>query len=485
TAAEDAEVIPLGPPAESIPGPPADGAAPAGAAEPSTEERLAELSVRAASALEVVQQEYQELLAAGPARREHLALLADRSDLLNAEIDVASLAPERFDERVEQVRVDLDAITGRIMGLVDPSKPPGDSTAVAERLDALAAALLELSLVQARARLDKIDIEPTDLSDDDALAIALLYRRDIKNSRSALVDSWRLINFNANDLRSDVDLTFSGDLGNVGDNPFRLRDTNGRLRVGLEFDGPLTRLSERNVYRQSLIEFQQARRTYYQFVDRVFQGLRGTLRQVRLNEVNLELRRQAVLVAITQVDLTQLRLSEPPKPGEETQLSSTTARDLVDALADLLSVQNDFLSVWVNNQVQLLSLEFNLGLMELDAAGQRIPLALPLKDFLTAVPCPSPGGPERLPSDIQAAPVLPRALKPGPVEPFRDAAAPTPPRVETPPEFPGAGLEFTPDLTLSPPLEGPAPSLEGDPMVVPVSYDAVAKSIKVRRLPTP
>ena len=46
-----------------------------------------------------------------------------------------------------------------------------------------------------------------------------------------------------------------GDIGNVGDNPFDLRGTNGRLRVGLQFDAPLTRLAERNVYRQSLIEY--------------------------------------------------------------------------------------------------------------------------------------------------------------------------------------------------------------------------------------
>ena len=42
------------------------------------------------------------------------------------------------------------------------------------------------------------------------------------NARASLVDSWRLIQFNANDLESDLDLVFDGDIGNVGDNPFRL-----------------------------------------------------------------------------------------------------------------------------------------------------------------------------------------------------------------------------------------------------------------------
>ena len=195
------------------------------------------------------------------------------------------------------------------------------------------------------------------------------------NARASLVDSWRFIYFNANDLLSNLDIVFSGDLGNVGDNPFHLRDTQGRLRVGLEFDAPLTRLAERNVYRESLIEYQQARRNYYQFRDRVYQSLRNTLRQIRLNEVNFELRRAAVQIAISQVDLTQLRLSEPPKPGETGELGNTTARDLVQSLSDLLNVQNDFLSVWSQFRSATFESRFRSGHYGADsrrsAAGER------------------------------------------------------------------------------------------------------------------
>jgi hypothetical protein len=141
------------------------------------------------------------------------------------------------------------------------------------------------------------------------------------------------------------------------------------------------------VYRQSLIEYQQARRTYYQFRDRVSQGLRSTLRQTRLNEINFELRRAAVLVAISQVDLTQLRLSQPPAPAApgavvEQQFGVTTARDLVQSLSDLLNVQNDFLSVWVNYEVQRLALDHDLGIMELDEAGLRREHDVPLAAFI-------------------------------------------------------------------------------------------------------
>jgi hypothetical protein len=144
------------------------------------------------------------------------------------------------------------------------------------------------------------------------------------------------------------------------------------LRVGVQFDAPLNRMAERNNYRQALIEYQQARRNYYTFIDRVSQQLRANLRSVDLNEANFELRRAAVRVAIDQVEITRLRLRQPPQPGVVATLSNTTARDLVSALSDLQNVQNDFLSVWVNNEVERLNLDFNMGSMQLDSRGMWI-----------------------------------------------------------------------------------------------------------------
>jgi hypothetical protein len=91
--------------------------------------------------------------------------------------------------------------------------------------------------------------------------------------------------------------------------------------------------------------------------------------------LNFELRRRAIVVAITQVDLARLRLQEPPKPValgaavEVQTITDTAARDLVSALTDLLNAQNDFLSVWVNYEVQRRVLDWNLGTMQLDHNG--------------------------------------------------------------------------------------------------------------------
>ena len=93
--------------------------------------------------------------------------------------------------------------------------------------------------------------------------------RQWMNARAALVDAWRQIRFNQDNLQSTLDVVFRGDLANRDDNPFSFDGATGRLRVGLQFDAPITRFAERNTYREALIEYQQRRREYYAFEDNI------------------------------------------------------------------------------------------------------------------------------------------------------------------------------------------------------------------------
>jgi Outer membrane efflux protein len=390
----------------------------------------------------VTEEEFQRVLAVIPKRRAALETMSVREDVRAADIDEALLNPKRIDERAAALRNDIDELHGRMQTAWtrldaladDPSLSTDEQkTQLTKTLTDLSGELLELSLIQARARLDAITFEPVELSSEQAFCIASRNRRDWANARASLVDSWRLIHFNADDLQSDVNLVFAGDIRNKTDDPFRLRGTTGQLSVGLQLDGPLTRLAERNSYRQSLIDYQAARRSYYQFRDRTHRELRATLRQMDLDQLNFELRRAAVLVAITQVDLARLRLSEPARPvapsapgtavtpGGASQFGATTASDLVNALNGLLNVQNDFLSVWVDNEVQRLNLDFQLGVMELDPNGLRIEHHQPLTSFLEyntiEAPC-------ELPSPCEGVEATAVVLKNPATEPPTDSVIP-------------------------------------------------------------
>lgn len=342
-------------------------------------ERANELRLSAWEHLGLAKDDFQALLDEADTRRAALEELTRELEDGQYDVNPDLFSAEAFDERVRLLGNDLDAfdkefeeLSTDLIRLIDTPPAADAEDTVGELLSLvvrLSRELSELSLLQARARLDRLSLQKVEITQEKAFAIARQYRRDWKNARAALVNQWRLIQFNANDLRSVADVTFAGDLGNTADKPFRLRDTQGRLQAGLDFDAPLTRLVERNNYRQALIEYQQARRQYYQIVDQIKSGLRVTLRTIDLNKMNFEIRRAAVVIAVSQVEQARYRLEEPPRPGEVSELGSTTVRDLVGALDNLLTAQNDFLSVWVNYQVQRLNLDFDLGTMELDHDG--------------------------------------------------------------------------------------------------------------------
>jgi hypothetical protein len=111
--------------------------------------------------------------------------------------------------------------------------------------------------------------------------------------------------------------------------------------------------------------------------DEMHRALRMNLRQLRLDQLNLELRRLAVDVAITQTDVARLKLIEPEKPvtdpkAQSTAAPPTLARDLVDALTRLLDTQQQLIFTWGDYEGQRRLLDFALGTMQLDEVGNWI-----------------------------------------------------------------------------------------------------------------
>jgi len=233
----------------------------------------------------------------------------------------------------------------------------------------------EAILIQARARLEAIVVEPVQLDAETAFQTALANRLDIMNSRASLVDSWRLIAYNANALKSRVDVVMDGNILTDRNNPLSFQARTATVRAGLQFDAPFTRLLERNNYRQALIDYQQDRRSFIQNLDSVHRDMRQLLRRLDELRVNLEIQRRAVAISIRRVDLTQEELNKPvpPAPGQAAaQLGPTAALNLLTALSDLRNTQNNFMSVWLNYYATRMQLMRELGLMQVDEQGRWI-----------------------------------------------------------------------------------------------------------------
>lgn len=230
---------------------------------------------------------------------------------------------------------------------------------------------LELSLVQTSARAESITLIPVDLSVEQAFEMASKNRLDWMNQRAGIMDQWRLISYNADNLESDLDIVLYGGLGNTGDNPLKFRDTAGTLKAGIEWDAPITRLRERNTYRQSLIEYEQAKRGYYNYENGQYLALKTALRNIQMQKINFEVQRKQLQVAARGVLFVRTRLQEPP--GETgTRLSPTVARDLIQQLQGLQRAQDNILRVWVGYEIARGQLDLALGTMQIDDEGMWI-----------------------------------------------------------------------------------------------------------------
>ncbi len=351
-------------------------------------EVLATLRKRVVAQFEVAHGDLTNLDAKIPERlktmsdREAASLKQDREKLTESLADVEN----RFNQ-TEGVLANLQQSLGR----ETPGKLTDGIVALATGLSGLTQ---ELVLVKARARLETVTTPDVTLKSDRALEIARANRLDWMNNRAALVDTWRLIAFNANALRAGLDLTFSGDLGTVGNNPAAFNGQNGSMRVGLRFDAPFTRRLERNAYRSVLIQYQNQRRQLYQYQDGINFNLRLLLRTLQQLEINLEIQRRAVVIAIRRVDKTREDLNKPPapvKPGEPIEsLGPTVAQNLIFALNDLQTAQNAFMSVVLNHYENRMLLYRELGIMQLDDCGIWIDKPINEADWLSDDQCPMP-----------------------------------------------------------------------------------------------
>ena len=239
-----------------------------------------------------------------------------------------------------------------------------------------------LSFIPARVRLELITVPEVELTNARAFEIALENRLDFMNGRAALVDRWRAIEIAANELESNLSITGNLDLGTARNNMLDFRGGTGNLQLGVEFDVPLARLLERNGYRETLIDFQRARRQFIQSRDSLQKGLRALLRNLQLRREQLEIQRGAVAIALRRSEQQQLQLMAPPARigvGQGSSINSNQAFNLGISQESLLRSNNDLLAAWLNHYAARLRLYRELGIMELDAEGRWIENPLKLE----------------------------------------------------------------------------------------------------------
>ncbi len=422
---------------------------------------------------DILEEDFVRLEASYPDRMKTLKILQNHHATRGGSEYFSAISPETLDKRVDELKKKYEKFQGdfrqcqaqlsaiRKGAVLDSTSLTTKLTLLNKWIDNFSSLLLELSLTQAGVRLDSIMLAPLYLEEVEALQTAREHRLDWMNARAALVDQWRQIEIRANALKSDVTFRMEGGVTNVSSKASG-SNTISDLSVGLTFDAPLTRKSERNAYISALITYDSSRRSYMRFEDTMHRNIRVILRQIELAQLNFELQRVAVLVAMSRVDQENMKMLEPPKVGQTTSSNQTLSRDLVDSLNSLMSTQNTFINQWTDYEAYRMSLDIALGTFKLDNSGIWVDPGSPLLDGrspakamtansggITATEMPDP--PDLL--DRFDAPVLAPEL-----QPVDDAFLPDPVLPAMPPAPRNSGVIA--------PEEDPDDALPGGPLML-------------------
>jgi outer membrane protein TolC len=178
-------------------------------------------------------------------------------------------------------------------------------------------------------------------------------------------DAQRAVLVAADALRAGLTLTAGGTAG--GRRGFGSADSPG---AGLHLDRgvyaadalldlPLERTAERDAYRSSLISLSQAARASQSLEDTIKLQVRDDLRNLIQSREGYRIQVLAVALAIRRVKSTQLFL----------EAGRAQMRDLLDAQQSLLDAQNALSAALVNYRVGELTLQRDLGLLQVDEKG--------------------------------------------------------------------------------------------------------------------
>ena len=186
---------------------------------------------------------------------------------------------------------------------------------------------LSMQVVQSSLRSadEEIGLRELKVDMDEAMLSALVNRLDLMNQRGALADSWRQIKYAGDSLRSILNVSASQSIRTRtgSNNPFDFTFDDSTTRLGLQFDAPLNRRSERNIFRLALINYNLAFRNLIEAEDQIKLSIRDDLRDLALDQNQYEISIASAALAYERVNSTRIQLA--------VGRGNITARDFLEA----------------------------------------------------------------------------------------------------------------------------------------------------------
>lgn len=188
--------------------------------------------------------------------------------------------------------------------------------------------------------LDTLGISEPNYSEENAIAMALVYRLDLANVRDGLDDSERQLILAAKGLGPQVEFIASANVDSTPETEFmRLRFHEGLYRTGISADLGLDQKSERNAYRRALIDVQRQQRSYDEEIDNIKLEVRDSYRNLIQTAESYRIQKLGVELAQKRVEEQKIRL----------QYGSGDVRQLMDSENSLVNAQDSLVNALVDH----------------------------------------------------------------------------------------------------------------------------------------
>ncbi len=314
--------------------------------------------------------------------------------------DRAKTTYDGLKKQIPEITADMkkatDAIDKHRAGVTEATRKQAwealaeDTKIVFGQLDAVIA-------MQTQARIYLIELPEVEYRENEAVVQAKDNRLDLQNRLAIVTDAWRQVRITANALMADVNVIAQAEIATDKDHnrPFNFAAEASRYAVGLQFDGPLNRLAERNAYRASLIAYQRAKRAYMALSDQVESQIRQDLRQLNRLRIGFEISRQSLLSAARSYEKARLSLLDT---RDKRSANDTATLNLLTALNSLLDNRNRLAASYINFEQQRVQLLLDLEVLQLDQRG------FPNASYPNATPVPRPPGINLVPGEPGPAP---------------------------------------------------------------------------------
>lgn len=198
-----------------------------------------------------------------------------------------------------------------------------------------------------------------DIDEEKAIDYALNHRLDLMTYSDYVGDAERNLEIAKSMLKSKIDFTGTVSSSTEEKSKFDLGFKQPSYSAEIDFDLPFNRISERNTYKQALINLERSKRNFSLKKENIKLEILNSLRSIEEAYQSYVVQKNSLDLATRRVESTDLML----------QAGRATTRDLLEAQESYLQAKKSLSSAIVNYLLSYLDFLKNTEQLELDDSG--------------------------------------------------------------------------------------------------------------------